>query len=114
MTFSATILAVSPSGNIIDDPSVKEMKTASSVHVLAFSSTGKLLVNESEGDFNCETWEEVHERAMRICRGSKEDQGEDEDLRMDEEGGPQHLGGFVRKTVTDRVQQEQRWRNSVS
>ncbi|OJJ42862.1 hypothetical protein ASPZODRAFT_147028 [Penicilliopsis zonata CBS 506.65] len=67
MYFTTTIIAVTPSGEIICKPSIKDADEAASVHVLAFSSKGHLLLTESEGSFDFDTWEKVHDRALTIC-----------------------------------------------
>jgi exosome complex component RRP46 len=94
--------AISPDGCILDAPSVKDLRAASSIHVLAFSSKGDLLVSESEGHCDFDKWEEVFEHGRRLCQGHKE-QGEDADMN---EGD---LNGFVRGLVREKVQQDQKW-----
>lgn len=69
MTLTATLVAVSSNGTMVNDPSVQQIKLASSIHVLAFSSHGDLLAVESEGDFTIDIWEEVNQRAKLVCHG---------------------------------------------
>ncbi len=73
MTLTATLVAVEPKGTITTDPSPQELRSASSIHVFAFSSLGDLLVVESEGDFSMEIWDEVHGRAFMVCHGKDRD-----------------------------------------
>ncbi|KAL1968423.1 hypothetical protein VTN77DRAFT_1952 [Rasamsonia byssochlamydoides] len=108
MTFTATALAVTTSGEIIRDPSVKDVKEAESLHVLAFSSKGHLLLNESEGSFDFDTWDRVHERAYAICRGTKSVTG-DGDVQMAEGTDGQSLESFLRETVEDKIYQDYAW-----
>lgn len=107
MTFSATVLAVTKSGDIISEPSVQTAKAAASLHALAFSSKGHLLLNESQGAFDFETWEQVHERALSLCRGQA---SPDEDVSMVENGDKQPLEGFIRETVEDKVHRDYAWK----
>lgn len=107
MTFSATVLAVTKSGDIISEPSVQTAKAAASLHALAFSSKGHLLLNESQGAFDFDTWEQVHERALILCRGQA---GSDEDVSMAENGDGQPLEGFIRETVEDKVHNDYAWK----
>ncbi|OJJ78845.1 putative exosome complex subunit Rrp46 [Aspergillus glaucus CBS 516.65] len=107
MTFSATVLAVTKSGDIISEPSVQTAKAAASLHALAFSSKGHLLLNESQGAFDFDTWEQVHERALTLCRGQA---GSDEDVSMAENGDGQPLEGFIRETVEDKVHNDYAWK----
>lgn len=108
MTFAATALAVTPSGEIIRDPSVSDAKAAESVHVLAFSSKGHLLLNESEGSFDFDTWDRVHERAYAICRGMKTVTG-DGDVQMAEGVDGQSVESFLRETVEDKIYKDYAW-----
>lgn len=108
MTYTATALAVTSSGEIIRDPSVDDAKTAESLHVLAFSSKGHLLLNESEGSFDFDTWDRVHERAYAICRGMKSVAG-DGDIQMVEDTDGQSLETFLRDTVEDKIYRDYAW-----
>lgn len=108
MTFSATVLAVTKSGEIVPEPSVQTAKTAASLHVLAFSSKGHLLLNESQGAFDFDTWERVHERALTLCRGQAG--GSDGDVAMAENGDGQPLEGFIRETVEDKIHRDYAWK----
>jgi len=109
MTFSATLLGVTKSGDIISDPSTADAKAASSLHVLAFSSKGHLLLNESEGRFDFDTWESVRERASVTCRGATVS-GTDGDVAMGEDPDGARLDGFVRETVEDRLRVDYAWK----
>jgi len=108
MTFSATVLAVTKSGDIISELSVQTAKAAASLHAMAFSSKGHLLLNESQGAFDFDTWERVHERAFTLCRGQAG--GSDEDVPMAENGDGQPLEGFIRETVEDKVHRDYAWK----
>ncbi|CEJ56574.1 hypothetical protein PMG11_02776 [Penicillium brasilianum] len=109
MTFSTALLAVTKSGDIISDPSPVEAKTASSLHVLAFSSKGHLLLNESQGAFDFDTWESVRERAYITCRGAAV-AGSDGDIAMGEEGEDGRADGFIRETVEDHLHRDYAWK----
>ena len=111
MTLVATIFAISKQDGIISEhPSVKDLRTAASIHVLAFSSLGDLLVSESEGSFDFATWEEIYERARMACMGSRQVAENGEDVEMAEDGG---LHGFLRSVVRKKVEEDQKWRTSV-
>lgn len=68
-TTTSTILALSgdESDNIIENPTPREIEKATSVHVFAFTSQGKLLLNESEGLFAMEDWENYYDHARKLC-----------------------------------------------
>jgi exosome complex component RRP46 len=109
MTFSTALLAVTKSGDIISDPSPVEAKTASSLHVLAFSSKGHLLLNESQGAFDFDTWESIRERAYSTCRGAAV-AGSDGDIAMGEEGEDGRADGFIREAVEDHLHRDYAWK----
>lgn len=108
MTFTATVLAVNKAGDIIPEPSVQTASAATSLHALAFSSKGHLLLNESQGAFDFETWERVHQRALVLCHGTQA--SGDGDVAMVEDGNCQPLEGFVRETVEDKLHHDYAWK----
>ncbi|OQD79582.1 hypothetical protein PENANT_c047G02528 [Penicillium antarcticum] len=100
MTFSATLLGVTKSGDIVRDPSPAAAKAAVSLHVFAISSKNHLLLNESEGRFDFDTWELARQNAVTICQGSSK--GSDGDVNMEEEKNASG-NGFIRETVEDQI-----------
>lgn len=109
MTLSATVLAVNSSDEIVREPSIKDTASSTSLHVLAFTSKGHLLLNESEGKFDFDTWEEVYERALVICHGTST-AGSDGDVAMTENEDSQPLEGLVRDTVQDQIHSDYAWK----
>lgn len=111
MIYTAALIAVSPTEELIPNPAPKDTKTATSLHVLAFSSKGHLLLNESQGDFDLSTWERVHDCAETICRGGTKFQVSREgDVSMTGSGEPQTLEQFVREVVTDKAREDFSWK----
>lgn len=110
MSLTATSIAVGFHGSLIRDPTPKERQAATSEHVLAFTSHGDLLVAESEGRFDMETWEMVVAEAMHVCRGYADPPGED--VGMDS-GDSANIEGFVRDVVQAKVVADQRWKESI-
>lgn len=107
-TFATTLLAVTPSGEIVQEPSVEVVTSAASLHSLAFSSKGHLLLNESQGRFDFETWESVRQQAALLCQDKKVP-GSDGDTAMDDEAN-NALENFVRETVEDHLHKEYSWK----
>ncbi|KAJ5624444.1 Exoribonuclease phosphorolytic domain 2 [Penicillium lagena] len=108
MTFSATLLGVTKSGIIISDPSPADAKAMASLHALAFSSKGHLLLNESQGRFDFDTWEAVRQKGLGICQSTAG--SVDGDVSMDEGADSAQLHGFVRETVEDQVHRDYAWK----
>ncbi|KAI9037787.1 putative exosome complex subunit Rrp46 [Aspergillus affinis] len=109
MTYSATVLGVDSSGKLIREPSPKDAQSATSLHVLAFSSKGHLLLNESQGSFDFGTWERVRERALTICQGTLTSSS-DGDIAMAEDADGQPLEGTVREAVEDKLHEDYAWK----
>ena len=91
------------------NPSVKEIRGASSLHVLGFSSVGELVLVESDGWSNFEEWQAVEELARRTCLASA---GETGDLKM-QDGEAEEVGTSVlnalRSAVEAKVAADNRW-----
>lgn len=110
VTMTCSLLAINGSGlasSIIENPSVLEIQQAASIHVLAFTSHGDLLVAESEGSFTLEEWNVVHDRAKHMCCGAGDidamrDEGDDEDS----DGMIQ----FVKSTLQEKIAADLHWR----
>lgn len=84
MIATSTLIAVDAFGKLIIDPSVKEVHLASSIHVVAYSSQGDLLVIESEGSFSTEILEQAVEIAGQVCRGPNSEGSKTVDVHMEE------------------------------
>ncbi|KAG9248330.1 hypothetical protein BJ878DRAFT_433620 [Calycina marina] len=107
MTLTSILLAVTPDG-ILRSPTIKEIQGANSVHVLAFSSHGELLVAESDGIFTMDVWDDVHTVARRIC--CVETSANDS---MQEDGLEEKAGGimtFVKSVLQEKVNQDLNWK----
>ncbi|KAH0386518.1 hypothetical protein KCU92_g2624, partial [Aureobasidium melanogenum] len=103
-TFTSTLLAVSSSGDFSINPAPKVLLSASSAHVFAFSSTGNLVLDLSEGEFDMDTWEKAHDKAKEEC--CKEQLSED----AMEEGKPS-LQTFMERVVEASVDKQRAWKN---
>lgn len=107
-TFTSVALVITSSklDNIVELDS-KSLGSAESLHVFAFTSSGQLLLSESEGSFTIEEWEAVHDRAKQTCSVAAQDD------RM-------HVGGevlevnmkqWLRDTVQEQVGKDQAWKS---
>ncbi|CAD6574195.1 MAG: exosome non-catalytic core subunit rrp46 [Alectoria sarmentosa] len=112
MTLTAAFVAVNSKDTLVLDPSVQQTKRASSIHLLAFSSRGDLLVVESEGDFTIDKWEEVHQRAKLICHGAEGDESESEDVSMNSDDISK-LENVLKDAVERQIAKEQRWKQTI-
>lgn len=74
LTITSKCLAITTINNsrtIIQDPTVIQGQTADSVHALAFTSHGDLLLAESEGTFNFSDWDKVFKIGKQLCCSAK-------------------------------------------
>lgn len=106
---TATLLALMDDGKIIQCPTIREIQQATSIHVLAFTSHGDLLVDESEGYYSIDDWDIIFEKAQRICCGAEEVANMDAMLDEGEEGNG-GLTGFLRSTLEEKVASDLKWR----
>ena len=113
ITLTATLVAVNSNNKLVADPSIQQLKLASSIHVLAFSSHGDLLVVESEGNCTIDIWEEVHRKAKLICHGEDENESASEDVSMDSDDVSKLEDG-LRDAVERKIAKEQRWKESMA
>jgi exosome complex component RRP46 len=112
MTLTSAFLALVSNGNskkVLRNPTTLQSKSAGSIHVLAFTSHGDLLVAESEGSFTLDDWETVYEAAKGICCG---DSKTEDHIMQDEE--PDYNAGsmnsFVKSAIQAKVTEDLRWR----
>ncbi|KAK2861247.1 hypothetical protein FQN49_004402 [Arthroderma sp. PD_2] len=109
MIYTTCIIAVSSAGESLPNPSTEQIKACASLHVLAFSSKGNLLLNESQGSFNMQQWDAIYDLAEKLCRGSVTVGDGDKDITMDGEAS-NSLEKFIRETVEDKVREEFAWK----
>ena len=91
------------------EPSQQALATAASVHVLAFTSDGGLLLAESEGEFTMKEWDDVYDTAQRICCESGKKAGLDMILDDPKRDGPD-MQHFLRSTMEAKVAADLHWK----
>ncbi|EEH07520.1 conserved hypothetical protein [Histoplasma capsulatum G186AR] len=114
MIYTSVLIAVSRTGELVDNPSNYHIKIAKSLHVLSFSSKGHLLFNESEGEFDLDTWDKVHELAQSVCIGGPGRIMGDGDVDMDGAKACQTLEQSVRDTVEGKIREDLAWKISTT
>jgi len=93
----------------VTSPTPKDILNASSLHVFCFTGAGELLLSESEGEFDYNTWDKACALAEGVCLTDDE---EDEDEEMEVEGDKEKLkqGAWLRKVVGEKIEKDQKWR----
>ena len=95
------------------EPTFQDIQKAKSVHVLAFSSHGDLLLIESKGDFSIYEWEQVYDIAKMACRGQVDRKIENEDIEMENEKESFCVESRIRDAVQQKMVKDQRWKESL-
>lgn len=90
-------------------------KPIRSTHVFAFSGDRRLLLNESDGKFSYEEWEEACEMAEEACCKEEEQGGVSLGDNMEIDGAvqSQNLEKWLREVVRRKVEYEQRWKSAT-
>jgi exosome complex component RRP46 len=97
--------------SIIRNPTLVQSQSADSIHVLAFTSHGDLLVAESEGNFTIGDWDEVYEAGRAICC---EDSKQADEHEMQDEGLVEKAGGmqtFIKSTLQAKITADLHWKD---
>ncbi|OIW35221.1 hypothetical protein CONLIGDRAFT_46602 [Coniochaeta ligniaria NRRL 30616] len=111
-TAAAAVTAFVSEGNetrLVVDPPQRELETANSAHVFAFTARGQLLLAESQGDFTMAEWEEAHATAKKICSEAAKKEGMEMVLDDEKHVGPD-LQRFLRSTMESKVAEDLLWR----
>lgn len=111
MIVTSTLIAIDAFGKLTIDPSMKEVQLASSIHVVAYSSQGDLLVIESEGSFSTDILEQVLETASQVCRGQSSEGIKNVNVHMEE--GAMSLEDSVKMLVQRKIAKEQEWMENL-
>lgn len=86
-------------------------KPIRSAHVFAFSGEGRMLLNESDGIFSYEEWDEAAEAAEEVCCAEDGGVGLGEGMDVDGRAG-ENLDEWLRSVVWTKVEHEQRWKSA--
>jgi exosome complex component RRP46 len=109
LTLTSVLLALTSDGTakgIIRNPTLIQSQSADSLHVLAFTSQGDLLVAESEGSFTIGDWDDIFEAGKAIC--CNETKQTDEHEMMDEKDRGMQM--FVKSTLKAKVAADLHWK----
>ncbi|KAH6641986.1 hypothetical protein C7974DRAFT_93213 [Boeremia exigua] len=90
-------------------------KPIRSTHVFAFSGDRRMLLNESDGKFSYDEWEEACEMAEEVCC-KEEGQGGvslGDSMEIDGAVQSQNLEKWLREVVRKKVEYEQRWKSAT-
>ena len=109
MTVASVFLTVGSGGSVVTGASVRPLESASSVHAVAFSLQGELLMVESEGSFDLKAWESVIEIAKSKCLYSMTTEANQEDVEMKGDNKTP-LEFLIRGKIEERFRGTEQWR----
>ncbi|KAH7083650.1 hypothetical protein FB567DRAFT_561662 [Paraphoma chrysanthemicola] len=118
-TLTSTLIALPAKSTSLLSPTANELlraKPIKSIHVFAFSGDRRLLLNESDGAFSYEEWEEACERAEEVCCGEADEGGVKlggEEMEIDGLEKSENLEKWLRQVVKRKVEWEQRWKSDT-
>lgn len=103
----ADLVVVGVDGNVKVDPTEKEVGLCKSVHALAFSRDGEMLLAESAGSFGMEVWEKVEEKAREVTVGAMASVHGDDAMT----GGIMETEPWMREKLEESVREAAAWRD---
>jgi exosome complex component RRP46 len=109
LTLTSVLLALTSDGTakrILRNPTLIQSQCANSLHVLAFTSHGDLLVAESEGSFTISDWDDIYEAGKAICCNDSK-QADDHEM-MGERGGGMQM--FVKSGLRSKIAADLHWK----
>ncbi|KAF2826031.1 hypothetical protein CC86DRAFT_394801 [Ophiobolus disseminans] len=115
-TLTSLLIAVPTSSAPIISPTSTELLRAGplqAVHVFAFAGDRRLLLNESDGAFSYDEWEEACEMAEEVCCSGGEGGVKLEGEGMDVDAQDGNLEEWLRGVVRRKVDWEQRWKKGT-
>ena len=83
-----------------------------SMHVFAFAGDGKMILNESDGVFSFEEWDDAAAMAEDACCRGQDEGGVSlgEGMQVDGKESRENLEEWLRTVVKGKVEREQAWR----
>ncbi|CAF9915931.1 MAG: hypothetical protein GOMPHAMPRED_000900 [Gomphillus americanus] len=104
-TFASTVIILMPNGEIISAPSIQQIQTAKSIHVLAYTLPGDLILVESEGSFDIHSWEGCLITGKDQCLGNLSDNSNPASAKA--------LHTQFRELIEARTMHSESWRQNI-
>jgi exosome complex component RRP46 len=112
-TLTSVILALTSdrhSKTVLRNPTLTELQSADSVHVLGFTSHGELLIAESEGSFTLEDWDDLYEVAKGICCDGIETSDDDDAMQDEISDEKASEAVFLKSILREKVATDLHWK----
>ena len=107
-TMVAALGCLTDGGQVVLEPTEKELVGCKSIHAMAYDLHGDLLLNESAGNFSIEQWEQMAEALREKAMAAMAAAGGDESMSNGvDEGTP-----WLRQALEENVRKAGAWRES--
>jgi exosome complex component RRP46 len=107
-TMVAALGCLMGEGEVVIEPTEKQMVGCKSVHAMAYDLRGGLLLDESAGDFGVEEWEQVADALKEKALAAMAPAGEDESMS----NGVDDSTPWLRQRLEEDVRKAGAWRES--
>ena len=107
-TMVAALGCFTSEGELVLEPTEKQLVGCKSVHAMAYNLHGGLLLNESAGDFGVEEWEQMADALKEKTLTAMAPAGEDETMS----DGVDESAPWLRQTLEENVRKTGAWRES--
>lgn len=107
-TIGAALAAFTSEDQMVVEPTEKQLVGCKSVHAMAYTAHGDMLLNESAGSFQLQQWEDVAETLKKVILSTMASSSEDETMS----NGTTEATPWLRQTLEDNVKAGMAWRES--
>jgi exosome complex component RRP46 len=109
-TYTSAALSMTKSGDMIGfSGSSSRREKPASFHVFSFTAQGDMLLDESEGEFDMDSWMKLSQVAKEICCGEVVD--EYQDMVIDKRG--ESMQERLRRVVWNMAEADRRWKDAL-
>lgn len=109
-TAVAATVAIMPKGQLVREPSEKDLTSCQSVHTMAYDKDGALLLDQSLGTFDMATWDSVAATLQKLCMDTvRPDTDPDSSMDLD----TAHSDQWLRRALQAKVEQANAWREAT-
>ena len=106
-TMVAALGIVGEDGEVVVEPTEKQLRGCKGVHATVWSMDGELMLAESAGKFSIEEWEDVTKELKEVALAAMASAGEDAAM---EGGGVSLMEPWLRQKLEADVREANAWR----
>nr|POF11580.1 exosome complex component rrp46 [Quercus suber] len=107
-SMSSVLAVVSNVGEVVLQPTEKQLAQCADIHAFTYSADGGLLLMESSGSFDMEAWGTIASTAQKACLATLAPRGEDDQM----DGGIAEDAAYLRRELEERAKAAGQWRDN--